>query len=252
MTLLIDAGNSRVKWAHAEGGRVTGVRSLGMDEARADAFAPLFAEPPPGDGAAYVCNVAGADTAELLDRTAAANGIQCRYLASPSAEAGLVNAYADPTGLGADRWAALLGARAAAPDTAVVIVDAGTACTIDALAADGRHRGGMILPGLELMRQTLTERASGIAVDADTLRDPADAGDFFAGDTSHAVQNGSLAAVIGAIRYAMDALAETTARLIVTGGDAAAILRYLPDNTEHRPALVLEGLLVHARHGERA
>ena len=87
------------------------------------------------------------------------------WLTASAAACGVVNGYATPEQLGADRWAALVAARLRAHTTdlfpaPVVVVNAGTAVTIDTLDADGRFRGGVILPGLRLMLRALADHTS--------------------------------------------------------------------------------------------
>ncbi|MDX1594177.1 MAG: type III pantothenate kinase, partial [Gammaproteobacteria bacterium] len=163
MTLLVDAGNSRVKWGHyAQGALVPGA-SVGYDGPGLEANLEnaLGAIAPPAR--VLLCTVADDAASRRLVRW-----LRNRWPA-PVAQVvpgrrgcGVRNAYAEPERLGADRWAALVGARAAFPGRPLCVVDAGTAVTVDALDEQGVHAGGLIVPGLALARGTLAERTGRI------------------------------------------------------------------------------------------
>ena len=151
MILLLDIGNSRTKWGFLTAGELTatGARSHGGGT---EILPPDLPHQPE---AVYAANVAGERAAEAL-RTGVAARWNCRLiLARSAARAGAVrNAYADPQQLGVDRWLALVGAYASRR-AALCLVDAGTATTVDLLARDGRHLGGFIVPGRDLMVDSL-------------------------------------------------------------------------------------------------
>ncbi len=160
--MLLDVGNSSVKWAVEESGRFTchGYfvrRNRDFGELANAAWGHLPV--PKGIAAA---NVAGpALQREISDWMAAHWQRSPCYIRTSGAAAGVVNAYTDPEKLGADRWAALVAAHHATQGPACII-DCGTAITIDALDADGRHQGGMIAPGIEMMKQALSVDTSDI------------------------------------------------------------------------------------------
>ena len=151
MNLLIDAGNTRVKWGLHDGAvwHARGAVPTATPEALE---AALAVQPVPAR--VMGANVAGASVALAVGRLCAAWKRTPGWLV-PGIEAGGVrNAYLDPTQLGPDRWAALIGARTLHTGAALVVT-AGTATTVDVLTAEGVFRGGIILPGLELMRRAL-------------------------------------------------------------------------------------------------
>ena len=116
-----------------------------------------------------VSNVAGPEFAQALNHALERAGTRARiwYARSTARGGGVRNAYERPELLGVDRWAALVGAyarlRAAGGRSPVCVADAGTALTIDALASDGRHLGGLILPGIALQRTALLASTADIA-----------------------------------------------------------------------------------------
>src|SRR5690606_1902266 len=125
---------------------------------------------------------------------------------------------------------------------ALCIVDAGTAVTIDALDREGRHLGGLILPGLRLMREALHANTSDLPAPKRPGSKPADA--LFATTTDGALEQGAMTAICGAIEHALGRMRATGFRpkLVLTGGDASRILKRLDDTVMHRPNLVLQGL----------
>jgi type III pantothenate kinase len=146
MLLCLDAGNTRLKFGLFDGGRW-----LLQDALDYAAFDELPARLPASPTRIVACNVAGQAVRQRIEALAGKLGLPLTWLCSTAAACGVTNSYDTPEQLGADRWAALIGARALHGGACVVAV-AGTATTIDALDASGRFRGGLILPGLALMR----------------------------------------------------------------------------------------------------
>ncbi len=244
MILLLDLGNTRLKaaWPLPGGGvRLLGEashREVGMDEALARILDGEALE-----GQAALCaNVAGAVAGESLGAALrASGGGSLAFLRAEREFGGVRCAYHDPSHLGADRWAALLGARALSGEPCLV-VDAGSALTLDALAPGGRHLGGWILPGLAMMLAALEARTG----DLGNLRRASRAAgeDEFPADTGPAMEAGARLAAVGAVRTArarLEAHCGGPARLLLTGGDAAVLGFALPD-ARHVPDLVLQGL----------
>jgi type III pantothenate kinase len=137
----------------------------------------------------------------------------------------------------------MVGARAEF-QSACLVVDMGTAVTIDALDGEGRHLGGQIIAGVALMTDVLAASTSDIPR---VKPAPATGGgllDMFAGSTAAAVREGASNAVVGAIDRAFDVLASAYCEpaLVLTGGDASRILNALCVSPMHRPNLVLAGL----------
>ena len=119
-----------------------------------------------------------------------------------------------------------------------LVVSVGTAMTVDALSADGVFLGGLIVPGVSLMRQALRQGTAGVAEVTGTWQ-------AFPRTTADGVESGIVAALCGAIRSQHARLAETAGqvpRCLMTGGDAERLLPHLALSVEHVPALVLEGV----------
>lgn len=241
MKLLLDIGNTRIKWAYADGHALHDAGAAEHGDEREAAIEAVIASLPEGIADAAAVCVAGDSLAEELGaRIREACGADLRIIAASANAAGVSNGYQDFSQLGADRWAAIVGGwhQAAGP---AVIVDAGTAVTVDLIAADGQHLGGLILPGLRLMATGLGSRTADIAAFAARGPGPG-GGDWFGRSTAEAVARGARFALLAAIERAVaDFPAQDSPALILTGGDAPELLEALPA-AEHRPLLVLEGL----------
>ena len=242
--LLLDVGNTRLKWGVLDGGELVRTGSIAQQTLRESGFSALTTRLPRRIDRVIACNVAGQTFATRLSGVI---GIHCErdvhFVRSEAEAHGVTSGYANPRQLGVDRWVAMIGARAAW-QKALLVVDAGTAVTIDALDRTGRHLGGRIVPGLHLMCDALNTETSDIARAASTRRTRASAAGLFATDTKAAVETGALSAVCGAVERAARELRGTGARpvVVLTGGDASRILALLEGKPIHRPNLVLEGL----------
>jgi type III pantothenate kinase len=237
MLLLVDAGNTRVKWALAADDAAPGNwRAQG-----AVLHAELERLPASwlGQGVtrAIVSNVAGAAVRAELEALLAQllPPIQAEWFVAQPALAGLRNRYRNPGQLGSDRFAAALGARTLVPGKALVVATCGTATTVDAVSADGDFVGGMILPGLGLMLGALARGTAQLPQVAAGDR-PA----TFADNTTDAILSGCLAAQAGAIERAC--AAHGAQACIVSGGAAGHVAPLL--SVAHRllDNIVLVGL----------
>ena len=242
--LLFDVGNTRFKWGVLENDRIVRSGSIARDKLKRQGFAPLTTRLPANVDYVLVSNVAGT---AFATRLAGVIGIHCGadvHFARAEKEAyGVKSGYRQPRRLGVDRWVALVGARAQTC-SAVCVVDAGTAVTIDAMDNSGQHLGGQIFPGSRLMTGALGKETSGIGLPTGTSGNPGSGMGLFAGNTRDAVQSGTLGAACGAIERASKTMRSAGLRpkIILTGGDASRILKQLDCNVLHRPHLVLQGL----------
>ena len=235
MILAIDAGNNRIKWGlwHDRGFVARGSVLTADAEKLADALHAL-ARPARAIGS----NVAGVNVGRSIEAALAPWKVQVRWIESQRSECGVTSSYSEPRQLGTDRWAALIGARANFTGPCLV-VNAGTAVTVDALSADGVFLGGLILPGMRLMADALAAGTAGL---------PRQPGHFevFPTATVNAIHSGALQAVCGAIQrmaQAMTATGHPDPRVIVSGGGAEAVVPLLGRSVTHAPDLVLDGLL---------
>ncbi len=243
--LLLDVGNTRLKWGLGSGGRIGKTGSVSQQKIRELGLGALTRSLPRDVDAAIASNVVGATFGTRLAGVVHAHcDCDLYFAAAKKSGYGITNRYRNPRRIGVDRWVAMVGARAEV-DRACVVVDAGTAVTIDALDDEGRHLGGMILPGVVTMADSLAVRTSDIPA-IRVPRKPAYRDmEMFTGTTRNAVASGALQAVAGAVDRAVGALRSNgyDAELVLTGGDASRILSMLGDTALHRPNLVLKGLL---------
>jgi type III pantothenate kinase len=235
MILAIDAGNTRIKWGlwedrgFLEQGSILSARAGSL----ADALHVL-----PRAASAIGSNVAGTGAQAAIESALAPWGIPVRWIASVAAQCGVTSSYENPAQLGTDRWAALIGARARC-DGPCLVINAGTAVTIDALSGDAVFLGGLILPGLELMARSL---ATGTA----DLLEQAGRFELFPVNSANAIRSGALQAVSGAVERMignMLSMQHVEPRLVLSGGAAEVIAPMLGRPYVLAPALVLEGLV---------
>ena len=243
-SLVFDVGNTRVNWGVVHDSQILRSGSLSQHEIREKGFDSILRRLPRAVDRILISNVG---EQAFTKRLATAVRIHChaevRFAKSEKAAFGVVNGYVQPRRLGVDRWVGMIGARAEFKG-ALCIVDAGTAVTIDALASDGRHLGGQIIAGLGPMIDVLNEKTHGIVTKSGKSSTPISGMDLFARNTRGAVQNGSLAAICGAVALSVKTMRGGGFRpkIVLTGGDASRILKQLDGNPIHRPNLVLQGL----------
>ena len=233
--LAIDAGNSRIKWgAHEDGSWVAqGWVATGRAARLARVWARL--EPP---GVIVATNVAGARVARALALAARRFKRRVRFVKSAVAQCGVSNTYADPGQLGADRWAALIGAWNLHRGPCVV-VNAGTTMTVDALDGEGVFLGGMIVPGADLMRAALARNTA-------RLRPRPGRFAFFPSGTADAIESGAVNALAGAVERMlrfMQQAGQAAPLTVLSGGAAHLIAPQLNGAVEVVDNLVLEGLI---------
>jgi type III pantothenate kinase len=238
--LAIDAGNTRIKWGAHDGTRW--LKPAWVDTARANGLKAALADLAPPQ-AIVVANVGGAALREKILRSLPSKPAP-RWIKSARAQCGVSNSYDDPAQLGCDRWAALIGAYRLYGGPALV-VNAGTALTVDALAGDGVFVGGMIVPGAELMRKALAANTAALKLQPGGFS-------FFPHTTGDAIMSGAINALAGAIERMARFLEESGRAApwcVLSGGGAALIAPHLNFEVKVVDNLVLEGLLTIAHEG---
>ncbi len=252
MLLLIDAGNTRIKWAlmelarlgRAEPGHWSVYGSVQRSEIGkiADSLRDIDI------ARVVISNVAGPEMRDALERmvlrAVGLKPVPLTWFASLPQLAGIRNGYRNPAQLGCDRFAAMIGAHALFPGQPLIVATCGTATTVDAVGADGHFPGGMILPGLGLMASSLAKNTAQLpqVPQYNVIERP------FADNTNDAIVSGCIAAQVGAIERAAAAHADllgTTPqqiRCVLSGGAAAMIAPYLSGDVRRVDNLVLIGL----------
>ena len=254
MMLEFDIGNSRIKWRLSDGAVEVSRGACSHNDFANDSQSDSFIVPVGTNiHRICVCNVAGNEPIEAIQQWAAARFDVGLELAKVSDSAGGVRCgYREPDKLGVDRWLAVLAAWRQVGETCIV-VDSGTALTIDVLMAADRestnelsveaeHLGGYIVPGLKLMPDSLYVRTSGVRFEQTMMTSLAPGT-----DTGAAVQRGCLAMVVALIERArsdvslQDELAKEIP-VVLTGGAAEQLARFIEGPLHCIPDLVLDGL----------
>jgi type III pantothenate kinase len=230
--LLLDVGNSRCKWALVENG--VWLRQGALDNADWPALRNTLAALP-APRLVRISNVAGEAMAQRLRELCVAWPCTVQFALAQDEQCGVRNLYERPAQLGSDRWLALVAAWQKV-GAACLVVNFGTATTVDALSERGEFLGGLILPGLALMRASLASNTAQLEISDGK---PCE----FPRNTADAIFNGVMHATIGAVRHQFDVLAarQKTA-CIISGGAAAAMQPYLGIPCERVDNLVLHGL----------
>lgn len=238
MNLLIDIGNTRVKWGLARDGVLADTGAIWREKDSGW----TAALPSESITQIYVASVAHDSAIDSLSAFAIERGLALHRVTSVRRSGALINAYEAPEKLGVDRWMACIAAQARAPGS-VLVADVGTALTLDWVAADGAHGGGLIAPGVNSMRVALRR-----ATQLRPMHTP-DEHAWLARDTDSAIAAGTLRCAIALLDAAVDDLSPE--RLLLTGGEATLVAPRLAQPWQVAPHLVLEGLAVHAEREAR-
>lgn len=229
--LLLDAGNTRLKWVVVEDGQWQAQGSAHYSDL--SALTRVLGQ----EAACYIASVVRVQHVDQITSLLAHYSISHTWLSTQAQFADVINTYANPQQLGVDRWMSLIAARQRS-QAATLVVSAGTAMTVDALSAEGKFMGGLIVPGIALMQRALQQGTAQVGdVSGHVQRFPR--------TTADAVQSGVIAGLCGAVQRQYAQLAELAGmqpRCILTGGDAECLLPFLGFPVEQVPDLVLEGM----------
>ena len=231
MILCLDSGNTRIKWGLHDGQQWLAQGAVAQADAAGLAVLPAQWPQPER---VMLANVAGAAAGERIRQALADWSPLICEVKSEAKCAGVTNLYQTPTQLGVDRWCALIGARGLSTSAALVVM-AGTATTIDTLDANGNFLGGLILPGIDLMRRSLAR---------DTAALPLAEGGWqvHPKSTGDAIVSGAIEATVGAIERAFQRLPGTGGQCFLSGGNANVLVPALVIPCVPVDNLPLEGL----------
>ncbi|MDB6098725.1 MAG: type pantothenate kinase [Gammaproteobacteria bacterium] len=245
MILVIDVGNTRLKWAWLTSTGLSDQQAVVHRDAKPGIWTTALFKSGQRPSRVLVSNVAGPVMAKTLARLTKRNfRVDVEFVTAAREFHGLTSGYLDPSLLGADRWLALIGAWTRAR-TALCVVDAGTAVKVDSVDLSGQHLGGLIAPGIHMMREVLMSNTSDIAK-ASLNSSPSLAG-ILANNTIAAVSRGAVFALAGMADRAAEVIEQSTGsqpKLFITGGDASIIAGTMRTRGEIVPDLVLQGLAV--------
>lgn len=246
MKLLIDLGNTRLKWALWNDGR----RSMGGVFAHADitleaALSNNWTALPKPTVILVASVVKDAQEQELMGLLESHFDQTADFVRSPAQALGIRNAYAEPERLGVDRFLGMAALHAASP-RAQILVSCGTALTVDALTSSGQHLGGLIAPSPSLMRKTLGTATARLGEQTGELVEIAD-------NTADAVWSGCILSSVALIERFRDQVAQqlgTPVAIVGDGGGLDEWLRLMPD-VERGRDLVLRGLALWSEYKHR-
>jgi len=234
-SLLVDVGNTRLKWRFQQEGVVRCAGALPVHHLSLS----LLREALPGNVARlFWSNVSSDDNGAIVRAWALEQQIPCKQISTQNNWQGLINGYEQAAQLGVDRWLAMIGARQRTPK-AFCVVDCGSAITFDYVRIDGRHEGGYIIPGALLMSQSLVRDTANINISDEgvhCLSIKAQPG----ADTSAAVFAGCDQMVYHGVRGLISEAKLRGYEIILCGGDGIAIADKL--NVTYVEGLVLDGL----------
>jgi type III pantothenate kinase len=242
--LLIDVGNTRLKWAVLRDGVLGPLHAQRYADWSDNEFGAYVLGHAGRQGRVLVANVGGERVAALISGAVFKTwNLKPDFLQSSVRGGGIENAYPEPAKLGVDRWAAMIGAHAMGPGP-VCVVSVGTAMTIDGVAESGKHLGGLIVPGPDLMIASLMRNTSDIAVRAAAGQTT---NALLADNTRGALHQGAVHALAALVDRTMHSLEQSCGKrpaLVVTGGAADRIESALTGPLQQVPDLVLRGLAV--------
>lgn len=240
MMLLIDSGNSRIKWAFVQGDSWLKSGSLPTEEYfhLSDRITSSHAEL--GKGLSdleqiWVSNVAGDQVARHILGVGMGRQKQPRFIVAKNRQCGVTNSYEKSEALGVDRWAGLIGAWSMI-GAECLVVNCGIATTIDALSREGEFQGGLILPGIALMQSSLYRATAALKPVEGTY-------ESFPRNTPNAIYSGAIQATCGAIQRQYEHLKSNHAKLVLSGGGADNLLSHI-----EMPMVRVENLVLHGLH----
>lgn len=245
MNLLIDIGNSRIKWATLDDNGLSESQFFDRKNTGLKTQFNKVWKPLKNIDAIWVSNVAGDKIAtQFTEWSEKTWQLTPTFVRAEGKRFGVSNAYDKPETLGIDRWLGLVAVRQHL-QKACCIIDCGTAITVDILTANGQHQGGFILPGLGLMRSTLAAGTDALTENTDDV-----AFNLLATNTYSAIQAGTLYSITATLENLIRDLQQNfdnNIRFVISGGDAAAIQPLLPDDVEVDTDIVLKGLKLYAK-----
>ncbi len=244
MKLLLDAGNTRTKWAITDfnSGKLLdrGVLDRGADGAGMDRLSHFAID------SAWISCVASEQVLVDLKRGVKDNfSLNLNEAIVEQEAVGMLNNYADLARLGVDRWVAALGARSIYPQGTLIVVDAGTAVTIDLVSINNRFEGGVILPGFVTMHDALLGRTAGIDSEFRQVSS------VIGRSTSECVNAGAQFGLIGAVEKVISEMrasemlsSDDELRILLMGGDAEAIVAGTSMKVELQSDMIFKGLML--------
>ena len=242
--LLMDIGNTRMKWGLLENKKLSEIGSLSIPDSRDFDLKPLFMSIPSDIKSIVASSVLSRETQiKLAELISDHFKLVIEFIESKNRFSRLMSGYTNPSKLGTDRWAAMIGAHHEFGGN-ILVIDMGTAITIDYINVEGLHEGGQILPGLKSFFNILDQSTGSIntkinisdIVTRDTKK--------WGKNTDDAIISGAVTAISSAINDAVfsSKIKGSSPCVILTGGDAIYFKDVFDHKVFYRPNLVIEGL----------
>jgi type III pantothenate kinase len=237
--LLIDVGNTLCKYVIFQQGELSVITQIESHLMNQQWLAQHF----PTVEQCIVSNVNDSHLNQIISLWCDVQKVDYCFIESEAEKFNITCAYDDPSTFGVDRWLGLIGASTLFPNQASLIIDAGTATTIDLLTSSGVHQGGWILPGIDLMFSSLVQNTKKVFATPKSINQIA-----FANNTTDAVNQANWAATIGCINTAIKTAQEQylpedePLRIILTGGNAAKLKQLMSVECEFIEKLIFVGM----------
>ncbi len=256
MQLLVDVGNSRIKWAFWNGVTLCSWHVASHSGFNFDRFLHRIWRELEAPSKVWVANVAGLEIEEALTSWVGTIWQQTPvFLETQEYAFGVTNGYQEPHKLGLDRWLGLIaGFNEYGQKAPVCIVDCGTSLTVDVINKHGKHLGGLLLPGIHTMRQALSNFTDGCSMKP-RLSSPSQMGNsLLATNTEEGMIGGTIFAAVAYVERFLSEIEDEIAeplKLVITGGEAELILSLVQKPLIYRPNLVLEGIAYYSNHAHQ-
>lgn len=255
-TLLVDAGNTGIKWCLLSGSDLSEQQRCSYKKkSPQDCFKEIIKSQKQSLNAIYLVSVLGEAFSENAKAVSSEHDIELHNITSQKDLAGIQNAYDEPHKLGADRLLAMIGAKhhykSEDQESSFIIIDSGTATTVDAFNQDGKHYGGLILPGIDLCTQSLLKNTKQLPLwgSRDSEEDTEDAfkPEIFSKNTAQAIQSASVFGLAGAIDSICSKMKskmskDSNIKTVLCGGNTYLLQPYLNSGYILNENLIMLGL----------
>lgn len=244
MILLIDVGNTRIKWRCLEQGELFGGGHYVHHSNLSPEWLHQNWDSIETPMAVWGVNVAGFGIAEQIRLWSLSRwGLEANFVSASKHLGNVMNGYSEPEKLGADRWAALLGADRIIQGSCC-IADCGSAVTVDCMNASHEHIGGLILPGLMMMPQCVSDNTAQVMFKVGETA-------WLGRDTASCLTSGATQSIVGALQRMAELMEQrfsSPVTRIITGGDAPQLLPWLSVEWIYEPDLIFIGLAAALQH----
>ncbi len=241
MNLLIDVGNTRIKYVTENEGALSDIKVIENQElSNVQSIIQWFDHFSLTPKQVIIASVNQSTVHQALELFCLTNQIAFTQVQTEKKRFGIQVAYQNPIQMGVDRWLALIGAARLYPKENILIVDSGTATTLELLTANGQHKGGWILPGIETMFTSLALNTEQVIAQKENISHIS-----LGHNTTDCVNNALWAATVGLITQAEQLSKErgiVIDKIIVTGGNAEKLSDLLPEKLTLIPKLIFYGL----------